>query len=661
MREPSRETSSFITYLAPLIAFLIPGGGHVLLGYTLPGLLLLLGTLTDIAAMIRLADESGGQFALFIIFLGLGVPCFWFYSVFGTLQLASRLRREGRRADEERQGAVSAKLILQGIAAIGLSCVLLILVQTSIDFSALIEPFGTYAPGSLLLLLAVLLVLRGTNSMLKIGRYTVAAVLVAVGGLLLWDQLKGRNDMGLIGQWWPAAFVLLGVEIVIASIAYRKTARRPSFDIGGAFLAVVVAITAFAVTQYAAMPFRWLDEFKVNLTGTSGFGEEKGFRYDKATIHQPLLPETTAIAIDNTNGNVTVKKGEVDDVVVETVMWVDTANRAEADAAAEKSTVEVNGGATLAIKAKGHPYGTNGEREPRMNMIVTIPAGSSFAMEAQPEGSSDDASASAETDGSIPASNGADIGDGSANAANSSADTASGNADTATGSTNINGTNNAATSASNTASNTPEPPKTELRIDTVNGSVDTADLTLAGGLTIKVTSGEITVHHMRGPVDAETKNGSITAMMLEGNVTLDTYNGDIKAADITGAFDGSTISGSIDLQRVTGDVDTDTKNGQIGIQEAQSAVRADTLNGDIRIASAIVGGDWDINSSIGEIHVQIPESGNYSVNGSVTFGDVTSDLPLAINKKTIRGTVGSGAFRINIDANSSIAVNHYKS
>ncbi|QHW33132.1 DUF4097 domain-containing protein [Paenibacillus rhizovicinus] len=653
-----RETSRVKTFLAPLIAFLIPGGGHLLLGRAAAGLLLLLGTLTDIAAIIRLADESGGQFALFIIFLGLGVPCFWFYSVFGTLQLAAKLRREGQHpeADQDGHGA-GLTVILQGIAAVGLSCVLLVLVQTSLDFSPLIEAFGTYAPGLLLCMLALLIVLRRKNAVVKMGRYTVAAVLVAVGALLLWDQMQGRNDIGLLGQWWPAAFVLLGIEIVISSMAYRKSSRRLSFDIGGALLAAVITITAFAVTQYAAMPFRWLDEFKVNLTGTSGFGEEKGFRYVKDAIHQPLLPETTAITIDNTNGNVTVKKGDVDGVVVETVMWVDSSDKDEADDTAEKSTVEVNGGGKLEIKAQGHPYGTNGERKPRMNMIVTIPADSPFVTKAQPPVVDNDTAASHNTSATNLAAE--DAGNGTNGAAGTDGTNSNNSTNGSNGTGNTDGAN-AATSDQGSTSNKVDSPKNELRIGTVNGSVEAADLRLTGGLTIKVTSGEITVHHMYGPVDAETKNGSIAATELEGNVTLDTYNGDIKAADITGGFDGSTLSGNIDLQRVTGDVDTDTKNGQIGINEAQSTVRADTLNGDIQISSSTVGGDWDINSSIGEIHVQIPEMGNYSVNGSVTFGDVASDLPLTINKKTIRGTIGSGTYRINIDANSSIEVNRHK-
>ncbi|WP_219838766.1 DUF4097 family beta strand repeat-containing protein [Paenibacillus sp. R14(2021)] len=662
MGEQSRRKSA----LAPLLAFLIPGGGHLALGRTVTGLLLLLGTLTDIAGIIRFADEGGGEFALLIILLGLGVPYFWFYSVFSTLQLSAKLRHEAAEREAEllgdtrtnreveRHGGISFALIAQGIAVIGISFILLVLVQSTIDVSLPIETTGTYLPGVLLICLAVVIVLRGKQAMFKLGRFTAAAVLVTVGSLLLWDQLRSRNDIELLGQWWPAAFVLLGIEIMIASLVYRKGVKRPSFDIGGAFIAVIVTVTAFAVTQYASMPFRWLDEFKVNLTGTSGFGEEKGFQYKKETIHEPLLPSTSVIAINNVNGSVLVKEGDVGDIVIETVMWVDAADQQEADNTAEKSEVVISGDDHIKIEAKGHPYGTNGDRKPRMNMVITLPADSAFGKQAQstppPNDPNSGKSANNANGGTSSTESGVDAMNSPAPPVDQEA-VPPGDSSTNSG--------QSATSDNANASTTGKTPQVELYIGTVNGSVVTSDLTVSGGLTIKVTSGEISVKRIAGPVDAETKNGSITAAALDGSIKLNTYNGDIAAADITGSIDGSTLSGSIDLRHISGDIDTDTKNGQIGVREASGAIKADTLNGDINIASAAVGGDWDIDSSIGEIHLMIPETGSYSVSGSVTFGDVSTDLPLTISKKTIRGSVGESTYRINIDANSSIVVNRY--
>ncbi|SDX43993.1 DUF4097 family beta strand repeat-containing protein [Paenibacillus sp. CF384] len=626
MRESSRST-----LLASLLAFLIPGGGHLALGRHLTGMLLLLGTLTDIAAMIRFADEGGGKYALLIIFLGLALPFFWFYSVFDTLQQAAKQREAAASPAMEESPRVGIGTIIQGVAVIGLAFLLLVFVQAPVVFQTIVDTIGTYAPGIAFIVLAICFASRRNRLMFKMGRFTAAAVMITVGALLLWDQIRERNDMELIGQWWPAAFVLLGIEVVIMSLVYRTASKRPSFDIGGTFLAALIAVTAFGVTQFASMPFRWLDEFKVNLTGTSAYGEEKGFRYAKETIHAPVTSETIGIEIVNPNGKVTVKKGNVSELTVESVMWVDAAEQTEADDTAGKSEITVSGEDELKIEAKGHPYGANGDRVPRINIVVTVPAESAFGklIPTEPAESTDSETNTSEVSDQPPSVDDESTGTGQPESEEST-------------SPQINYM------------------QSELAIQIVNGSVDVTGLSLPGGLSIKATTGSIIMHGLAGSVKADTKNGSIDASSVTGDAKLSTYNGDVKAGYITGAIEASTLSGSINLQQVTGDIDTDTKNGEIMIKEGTGAIKADTLNGDIQIASSQVGGDWDIDSSIGEIKVSLPLYGNYSVNGSATFGEVTSDLPLTISKKTIRGSIGTANYRINIDANSSIQVNRYK-
>lgn len=87
-----------------------------------------------------------------------------------------------------------------------------------------------------------------------------------------------------------------------------------------------------------------------------------------------------------------------------------------------------------------------------------------------------------------------------------------------------------------------------------------------------------------------------------------------------------------------------------------ASVKADTLNGDIELSSDIVGGNWDLDSSVGEIKLAMPENSHFTLYGSVTFGNITSELPLEVSKKTIRGTMGDGTFRIQINATNSISI-----
>lgn len=655
-----RDQKQFHPKLASLLAFLIPGTGHLVLGFHLKGLVLLTGAITAIVAIFRFADEGGGRFALLLVYLGLALPLFWFYSVFDTLQQLSKLREDGKPQEPSGSGLIGSALL--GVAVIAIGLLLLGLVRSPNVLSPWLDAVGVYGPGVGLVIIALAIVARRGRNMLRMGRFTAAITIVVVGGLLLWDRIKGRNDIELLAQWWPAAFVLLGIEVVIFSFVFRSRDKRISFDIAGSFFAAVIAVTAYVVTQYAAVPFQWLDDLKVNLTGTSDYGEEKGFKYEKETLTIPIGKDTAKISVDNPNGKVTLRKGDVSEIKVETVIWVDVTDQQEADSVAEGSAVAVSEGETVTIEAKGQSYGDNGSRKPRINIRVTIPAYSQFgqhlsvsrtdsARKTNETSRSPDSSTTVEgagEDALVPG-----------NEAGSGTNPGQDNSTAGSGASPDTNTNPDAAHENEQEAVDDEEVETELTIYVSNGSVDVSGLVFKGGAQVKVTNGEITFRHVAGPVKAETKNGLIEAQDIAGNVQLDTYNGNIKAVRINGDMQGSTLSGNIELERIKGKTAVDTKNGEIKIREAEASVTADTLNGNIDIQSAVVGGDWNIDSSIGEINIVVPDTGNYAIRGSVTFGTITTDLPLTTSKKTIQGDIGTPEYRINIDANSSIAVNRY--
>lgn len=631
--------------LATLAAFVCPGAGHLLLGLHMKGLLLLAGTLTDIVAMIHFADLAGGRFALLLVYLGLAVPAFWFYSVFGALQEGSRLKQaEGVEPNRPRTWTS----VLQGAALSLLGAVMLIFLSPPEWFAELLEDNGNDLTGIGLLVIALIYGIRRRGTMLRTGRITAALLILTVGGLLLSDQIGGRNDIALLGQWWPAAFVLLGVEVIAYSLAFRKREERLPFDIGGSFMAAVIAITAFSVTQYAAMPFKWLDQWNVNMPGTASLSEEKGFNYEKEKLEYPLGAEVESIAINNPNGSVTVRKGEVTAITVESVVWIDSADQQEADEAAAASVVEISGEEKLAIEAKGKAYGPDGSRLPRMNLTVIIPADSHFAKVPVAANDNNDNTETRDSetlppDVSLEAIDANDDLSGGAAEIGSPADDAT-----------------PLTESNDAQKKAPEQPQAKLVITAANGILRAEGLFLPGGLSIQGTNGEIQASRIVGAVEIKTKNGAISVDQITGDANMEVANGDIAARQMEGTTDASTSSGSIKLQEIQGRAEVETKNGQITIVEAASSLRADTLNGEIEIRSGTVGGDWNIDSSIGDIRLYVPESGGYSVNGSVTFGTITTDLPLEIGKSTIRGTVGEGdLYRIDIDANSSIAINRY--
>lgn len=590
-------TKSKNRLLTVVLAFILPGAGHLYTGHFSRGLLLIVGLLLDGAAIIQLADANGARHLLFIVYLGLALPVFYFFSVYDALQSLDRT--------VDRPGSLK---ISNGLLIMASGMLLFLLIKPPSSLVPWMNELADFAVGPLLIAVALVVFIkyvRGAGHMFKLGRLTSALIIIVVGSLLLWDQIQGRNDIALLGQWWPFVFILLGAEVIMYSVAQRKGEKQLRLDFAGGILAIVIVVSAYTVTQFAELPFRWLDQY-VDLKGTADYGDEKGFQYEKEPILIPFDELTSSIKINNPNGQITVRSGEGNEVVIESEVWVDIDNQEEADQIADHSFVEaVSEGEKLSIAAEGQSYGTNGTRKPRVNMIITIPQ---LAVEAEPE---------------IDA---------------------------------VQDEESADQSNQDLEDNKVDQHQLSIIIDANNGTIDTNELIVTGGLQIKNVSGKINLSKIIGPVEVAGINGDITVQDVTGNVKLSTKNGTLAIAEVTGELFTETINGSIDIKQAAGNIEADTKNGKIRIDGAEASVKADTLNGGIELFSSVIGGDWDVDSSVGEIKLQVPEDGHFSVYGSVTFGTITTDLPLTISKKTARGTVGEGTYRIQINATNSISI-----
>ncbi|MBD2870899.1 DUF4097 family beta strand repeat-containing protein [Paenibacillus arenilitoris] len=622
--------------LAVLLAFGLPGAGHMYAGQHPKGLLLIASYLLDLTAIVRLADSDGGRHLLMIVYLGIMLPVFYFISVFDSLQ--------SMEAEAEESVAFG---LAHGILLALAGFALLLLVKPPEALLPWMNELAELSVGPFIIIAAVWLLLqarKGSVSMFKLGRFTAAALVLMVGGLLLWDQIQGRNDISLLGQWWPVIFIMLGFEVIVFSIRFKGAEKKLRLDVTGGAIALVITMTAYVVTQYADIPFRWLDQFNVDLNGAADYGEEKGFRYDKPVMKVPLEDDVSLIGITNPNGHITVRSGDVQEIEVQTTVWVDLPDKTEADKVAEQSTVKINPGAEVALDAKGKDYGANGSKKPRMNMIVTVPMSLSDRLHIEeteePPIESEPPPLEAESPGEDHRLDGL-----SATEGNELSEVTEDQAD-------------------GELPATPDPgevekPALKMSIDADNGSVEVAGLALPGGLAIESSSGLVTVSGIIGPVTVKGNIGEVRASEIDGDANVEMKNGAIAAADIEGKLYASTLNGSLDLKRIRDDIEAGTKNGKIKIESAGASVKADTLNGGIELISDTVGGNWDLDSSVGEIRLTMPEDGDYTVYGSVTFGNITTDLPLEASKKTVRGTMGAGTYRVQINATNSITIRRF--
>lgn len=137
-------------------------------------------------------------------------------------------------------------------------------------------------------------------------------------------------------------------------------------------------------------------------------------------------------------------------------------------------------------------------------------------------------------------------------------------------------------------------------------------------------------------LDLSTTNGSIRVRAVQGKVDVATTNGDVDVSAVRGALGARTTNGEVRLARIEGSADAATTNGSIAVEmatlPARGAMQMETTNGNIALTlPREVHGDLEAQTTNGRVNI------NYKLT---TEGAITS--------KSIRGTIGGGGVRIEL-------------
>lgn len=427
------------------------------------------------------------------------------------------------------------------------------------------------------------------NRKVRVGRYTGAALIIAVGVLLILDKRWGTDYVYEMVDWWPFLLVVLGVEYIVLFLWTRRRNKvqsdnpsnpdeqikvrfRP--DAKGILTSLILATSVFIVTEQDHYMHLW-NRVSLNLGAASmDYSQAAGYMEDKGTIRVPVRMDTSDLVVEGVNGDISVQRGDTDEIEVRTVIWVDQTTEVQAKAVAAASFVEADGTKVIYIKATGKTYGDNEKTRPRMNLTITIPDDRRFNLD-------------------IRTSNGAIL------------------------------------------LNRPEAISTILA---------------------ETGNGRIRITNAVGDISGKTLNGDVIVANAIGNVDLDSNRGDMKARGISGDVDLATQVGSISIADSVGEFIAETRNGNITLDGANLGIKAQSLNGSINIVSTKVGGDWDVYSAVGAINVLLPDRGDYSLAGSSSYGDLSTDLPFKVQNKTIEGQLGEGEYRVKIEGNSDLTI-----
>lgn len=574
--------------IACLLSALFPGLGHLYLRLFIRGLSIIYFVLIDASAMIYFSSVRTVMNVPLLILLGLLIPAAYFFSVYDVLQstdvINARFKREPDKNREGSGGVPTDPTFKQGIWAsvllISGGVVLFIIQQKPFWLQQIVQFYGTYVVAGAMLITALLWGWReGTRRYLRTGRFTAAMLLLGVALLMLRDVWSGQDHMMLLLTWWPLVFVCWGIEhLVIMIWNYKRqpgVRHRARVDVRGLLLSMFIVFSVFAVSEQERYMHLW-NRVSLDLASAGvEYSAAEGYRVEKPQMDIPIDLDTERIVIDGINGDIEVRKAEIEQVIVRYTVWIDQLESEEARQIAAVTSVEADEGKSLGLSVKSKAYGESGRRQPRVNLTVIVPTNRFL----------------------------------------------------------------------------------DLDITTTSGKITLTGVQAMKQVKLQTGNGDLRLWDVVGDVSAKTLNGDAELYRIFGDAEVDTQGGNVKGRGITGKASLSTLVGDITLTEAQDDIQVNTKNGNIRIDSVPAGLQAESLNGKIYISTGQVGGAWEVYSAVGELRVDLPEDGNYTLKGSSGYGDIFTEFPFIIENKEIYGLSGNGEFMLKIDGNSSLYVN----
>jgi DUF4097 and DUF4098 domain-containing protein YvlB len=359
--------------------------------------------------------------------------------------------------------------------------------------------------------------------MRKVGRFTAALMLIGVGAVVIADQYLGTHWTQVLIHWWPLLFIFLGLEYIGYNMKYGESDKTLKLDIGGVIFAVLISAVVIGSTQSESFI-------------KSGWGQfAQGQPHDNGTTNIAVPSGTERIAVENPSGNVTVRSGNVDQLQIQTTVYVPEGDEEKSREIIEQSSLESSShGNILRIAANGKEYGGFwGKRSARMDMVITLPE---------------------RTQGSI------DL--------------------------DLELTNGSITAEKISL-------KRELKGSSTNGTIQVNDVT--ADIDLESTNAKINVSNTKGNMKLQTTNGSIEAKGHKGDIRLQSTNGEFTLAGIAGAVTAETTNGNIQLGDAAAAVKAKTTNGTINVisKSVNGDWKLETTHGTIEVALPSVG-DFNI-------------------------------------------------------------------
>ncbi len=195
----------------------------------------------------------------------------------------------------------------------------------------------------------------------------------------------------------------------------------------------------------------------------------------------------------------------------------------------------------------------------------------------------------------------------------------------------------------------------ETRLESGTGSGDVLVEGIVGPAQAATGSGNVRFSDIERPVEAATGSGDILLDALDAEVRATTGSGNIQAKGLKGPLALQTGSGDVSVtQSSAEEVRVATGSGNVSIAAVTGRLTAETGSGDVLVEGRPEQ-PWKLRAGSGNLHLKVSGPG-YDLEAETSSGDIRVDAPItmqgAVNRRRVRGTVGSGGVLISAETGS---------
>ncbi|HVV56206.1 MAG TPA: DUF4097 family beta strand repeat-containing protein [Mucilaginibacter sp.] len=182
-----------------------------------------------------------------------------------------------------------------------------------------------------------------------------------------------------------------------------------------------------------------------------------------------------------------------------------------------------------------------------------------------------------------------------------------------------------------------------LLVDNIQGSIDGS--TSGGGIQVTNSGDDISL---------TTSGGGIIAKNCTGNIRLRTSGGGLILENLKGTIDAHTSGGGVEANHIEGELTTGSSGGGLDLKDMNCSLDASTSAGSVYAEMKQVGKYLKLNTSAGNIDLQLPAKQGLDLNLRGDRVDETqfSDFKGQFDKDYVHGTVNGGGAPVDASASS---------